>query len=193
MKPTEFLKNELAQTPAPRRIGEVSIGSDLTLCHRDDLDHIDSLREVSLESLTELVKTTPTGEFRPLRSSPDLSRGWKISSPDFMTLVEALRILYPGAIAHWSNWSQNTIRITPYQETAERQTGMYHCTRLLNAEQLSTLTQKVCALGCLKKRLWEPTDSLLPSPGEIPLLCPEACNFLVAKAREVVKAMNPKP
>jgi hypothetical protein len=53
--------------------------------------------------------------------------------------------------------------------------------------------------GCLKRILWEiapgmpvtslPAEKLQPTaaPGALPLLCHEACNLLVAQARQVVK------
>ncbi|MES2307319.1 MAG: DR2241 family protein [Verrucomicrobiota bacterium] len=192
MKPTEFLKQWISQTPPPWRIGEVEIDSLFTICHQADVTCKPTLRPLSLETLTEFVKKTSSGNFRSLHAAPTLSRGWKVSPSCFEELVEALRIIYPGAIAHWSDWSQKNIRVTPFLETAERQTGMYHCTRLLNQEQLLSLTQTVCAPGCLKQRLWKPADQIPTSPREIPLLCPEACNFLIAKAREVVKSMTPK-
>lgn len=193
MKPTEFLKNWLTQTPSPWKIGQVQIRPGFDLYHFDDHLTTSSLHPITIEELSSLVKTNSQGEFRPLRASPDLASGWILASLTLEELVLALRILYPSALSHWSAWSQNQLPITPYQETAERQTGMYHCTRLLTVEQRTDLTQTVCAPGCLKKRLWEPADPVPLVTQEIPLLCAEACNFFIPKAREVVKSMMKKP
>ncbi len=192
MKPTEFLNLWLHQTPPPWKIGEIKIQPGFTVLHQQDDPNQNSLRSISLENLTELVKSTPAGNFRPLRSSPDLPSGWILTPLSFEDLVLALRILYPSAISHWSAWSQQILQITPYQETAERQTGMYHCTRLLTLEQRQSLTQSVCATECMKKRLWEPADTIETKAQEIPLICAEACNYFIPKAREVVKSMIPK-
>jgi hypothetical protein len=80
---------------------------------------------------------------------------------------------------------------------------MYAVTRRLTDEQAQTMVGEFCRSdgGCLKKILWaiepgKPIETLPPGkfdPEEVaacewPLLCHEACNLLVAKAREVVKA-----
>ena len=61
---------------------------------------------------------------------------------------------------------------------------------LQKISQARTMIDGFCA-GCLKHRLWE-IDVPNPQPpavasGAFSLLCHEACNLLVAKAREVVK------
>ena len=191
MKPTAFLNDWLLRTPSPWKIGQILIQPGFTLCHQVDQRSSESLRPISLEKITDLIKTAANGNFRPLRSSPDLPSGWILSPLSLEELILALRLFYPSAIAHWSAWSQQALRITPYQEAAERQTGMYHCTRLLTLEQRTALTQSVCAQECMKKRLWEPADRFTSSPQEIPLLCAEPCNYFIPKAREVVKSMIP--
>jgi sirohydrochlorin cobaltochelatase len=76
------------------------------------------------------------------------------------------------------------------RETLGRQTGMYRVTQKLTDPQARELIDRVCT-GCLKHRLWEiaianPSSPAFPA-GSLPLLCQEACNLLVAQAREVVK------
>lgn len=188
MKPTEFFKKFLHQLPGPWKIGQVMIHLDFVLTHEKDAPNDPNLQEISLEVLTERIKKTNSGEYRPLHASPNLPRGWKTSLLSERDLVLALRILYPNSLSLWTEWKEDRVRITPFLETAERQTGMYHCTRLLTSEELHTLTEGKCRQSCLKKRLWEPVDTITAKPSEIPLLCTEACNFLVAQAREVIKS-----
>jgi hypothetical protein len=44
----------------------------------------------------------------------------------------------------------------------------------------------------MKKRAWEPAEIIEAKPQEIPLICAEACNYFIPKAREVIKSMMPK-
>jgi hypothetical protein len=78
---------------------------------------------------------------------------------------------------------------------------MYAITRKITDDQAQAMIGGFCRseTGCLKKILWEiapglPVTSLPPEKfetagavDELPLLCHESCNLLVAKAREVVK------
>ncbi len=50
------------------------------------------------------------------------------------------------------------------------------------------LVTGLCEGGCLKQRLWSPAEETIEVDEQaIPLLCPEACNYLVGKAREKLK------
>jgi hypothetical protein len=62
---------------------------------------------------------------------------------------------------------------------------MYRVTQKITDAQARALIDAFCA-GCLKRRLWDGEPPRAGS-GEMALLCHEACNLLVAKAREVVK------
>ena len=82
---------------------------------------------------------------------------------------------------------------------------MYRSANRLSDTRAQSLVRRVCnpATGCLKRILWPisgttaiaslPPAKFLdhgqpPGPREIPLLCQEACNILVAEAR--VEARN---
>ena len=97
------------------------------------------------------------------------------------------------------------LAVTPLRDTLNRQSGMYAVTRKITDSQANTLIHNACRsdCGCLKTILWPiapsiPVTSLPPDKfrptldaAQIPLLCAEACNLLVAKAREVVKQSVP--
>jgi sirohydrochlorin cobaltochelatase len=190
--------NELTQfmerTPSPWQIGEIVIrpaeGGSFLLTHRDDLESDPaSLRRLpSAEDLRELIRLDREGNFRPLRAAPNLRRGWLLRAPDLPGLQLAFDYLYPAGLANWTLWNHDALPTTPWSETAERQTGRFRIVREIDDAAIKELVAAHCRPGCLKQRLWSPAaQSLEIGPHEIPLLCPEACNFLVGKAREKLK------
>jgi sirohydrochlorin cobaltochelatase len=107
---------------------------------------------------------------------------------DFGAYRTILDLLYPAAIANRSLWKDGKLPIAPWHETAERQSGRFRVVRELGDEGVRELVAQVCDRGCLKRRLWTPcAQEVVPAPNEIPLLCPEACNYFVSKAREKLK------
>lgn len=103
----------------------------------------------------------------------------------------AFDYLYPAELANWTLWSQGQLSTTSWNETAGRQSGRFRIVREIDDATVMELVAQVCQAGCLKRRLWRPTiQSVEPQESEIPLLCPEACNFLVGKAREKLKGTD---
>jgi sirohydrochlorin cobaltochelatase len=85
-------------------------------------------------------------------------------------------------------WRADNLPITSWRETAERQTGRFRIVRELDEAGVRGLVAETCERGCLKRRLWSPTAQEVEDTADaIPLLCPEACNYLVGKAREKMK------
>jgi hypothetical protein len=110
--------------------------------------------------------------------------------------------------------SRNKGELTPVtlRETLARQSGMYAVARKISDEQANELIGSFCKSegrtegcpGCLKTVLWRisaatPITSLPSAKFDVstnqvgndaralPMLCQEACNLLVSKAREAVK------
>ncbi len=93
------------------------------------------------------------------------------------------------------------LEVTSLRETLGRQSGMYRVTQKLSDDQAQSLIGSFCCSnkGCLRKVLWKldadnevktlPEEKRTGNSSyfEIPLLCREACNLLVAAARDVVK------
>ncbi len=192
------IADELARflelTPPPWMIGELALrwSEDRRyelLQHADlalpvaDLNPVDSAHD-----LRQLALWDSDGNFRPLPAAPNLRRGWVHRARDLADLRLALDYLYPAALANWTLRQHGLLPVTPWRETAERQTGRFRIVRELGEEGVRELVATHCQPGCLKNRLWTP-DALPPATrsGEIPLLCPEACNYLVGKAREKLK------
>ena len=95
-------------------------------------------------------------------------------------------------------FDEGRLAVTHLRGTLSRQSGMYSVTRRLTDTQADAMVADYCR-GCLKHILWQlepghPFTTLPPeetepagTPDTIPLLCAEACNLLVARAREIVK------
>ena len=188
------------QTTPPWQIGEVVIRptaeESFHLLHRDDLENDPaSLRIVfTPEDLRELIRLDHAGNFRPLRAAPNLRRGWLLHAPDLSGLQLALDYLYPGELANWMLWQNSTLSKMPWRETAERQTGRFRIVRELDDTAVLDLVASVCQPGCLKRRLWPPADQGINTGfPEIPLICPEACNYFVGQAREKLKGPENDP
>lgn len=183
-------------------IGQVRVLPDLVLHHVDD-SPTDSALELlhGPESVRRLVLFDGEGKYRPLKSAPNLRRGWLLRVKDLPELRLALDAFYPAAVGLWCSWQAGEWQPVSWRQTVERQTGMYRVVGLITEEQSLNLIHQTCSTGCLRKILWPyacghphpdttAADEILPpeQTGEIPLLCAEACNLLVAAGRPIVKA-----
>ncbi|PTY06713.1 hypothetical protein DB346_00125 [Verrucomicrobia bacterium LW23] len=149
--------------------------------------------------LREWLRWDAAGAFRPLRGAPNLRPGWILGPLSAMQVVEALRLIYPGAVADWALHEAGALRVTPYEESAARQTGRFSVVRKLGDERLADMLRECCGgapsadgtpnSGCLRIPIWAPHTPRPPtakSRPEIPLLCAEACNYFISKAREKI-------
>jgi sirohydrochlorin cobaltochelatase len=154
----------------------------------------------------EIALYDAAGKYRALKTAPNLRRGWRLMVEGVDELQEALDGFYPAMLGARAALEAGRIAVTPLRETLGRQSGMYAVTRKITDGQANELIAACCNLetGCLKKILWrisgEVAITSLPAEkfevaaftgtGERaswPMPCAEACNLLVAKAREVVK------
>jgi sirohydrochlorin cobaltochelatase len=185
-------------------IGQIHIGArarEFSLCHRDDARREDLAVFHGAEAARGISKLDDLGAYRPLKSAPDLRHGWKLQISGVDALRDALDYFYPAMLGVWRSHELGTLTPVPLRETLERQSGMYAITRKLTDRQAGAMVADFCRTdgGCLKRILWSlapgtpmpslpsvKTEAFAPA-GEMPLLCHEACNLLVARAREVVK------
>ena len=187
-----------------REIGEIAIvptEAGATLCHRADLGRDDLVVETRADAARAIANHDAAGNYRPLKTAPNLRRGWQLCLADHHALRVALDYFYPAMLGLWLSERRGELVPIPLRETLGRQTGMYRVTQQLTDEQAQTLIGQACRSdgGCLKQILWRispdlsihslPAEKLqVPPPGpSLPLLCQEACNLLVAEARTVVK------
>lgn len=193
-------------------IGEIRVSGNSStgyeLRHRKDEVVEDLQHFTGPQAARALSFFTDSGEYRPLKTAPTLKRGWRLSLSSVAELREALDHFYPAMTGLWLSHLDGRLHPVPLRETLNRQTGMYAATKRLQDEEGQHLVAATCQshTGCLKRKLW-PFDAHTPllfvAPGEcspdvrkpaenslekeLPLLCHEACNLLVAACREVVK------
>ena len=185
-------------------IGEIHLQSRSgawELCHRADIERTGLTAFSGAEAARDLAHYTDGGEFRPLKTAPNLRRGWRLTVRGIAELRRALDYFYPAMIGIRVSHARDGLRPVPLRTTLARQTGMYRVTQKITDAQAQDLVGNFCRTdgGCLKRILWPlapetPITSLPPekfspdaAPGAWPLLCQEGCNLLVARAREVVK------
>jgi hypothetical protein len=161
-----------------------------------ELRHVDdasldttSLQAVSIADLRTVAQHTASGAFRPLKSAPDLKRGWtaRASSPE--ELNEALDRLYPGAVADWFAARAGTPPVTHYREFTARQTGMYRVTTMLDDAQAAAMIRAACDRRfCLKRRLWSVEGLDADAEGAKSVIpCLEPCAMLLEFARKAAR------
>jgi hypothetical protein len=139
-------------------------------------------------SAREIAKLTERGEYRPLKSSPNLRRGWEIAVADAKELAVAMNYVYPAGIVHWHLYREGRLEVTNFRENAARQSGIYKRIQRLSDEGVQDAARACCEDAvCFKRTLWD-VDEQTPlemhrGDGEIP--CPEPCSVLVSFARRV--------
>ncbi len=165
--------------------------------HRDDADELEASLEAaeSPSDLREIAKYDASGEYRPLRTAPTLRRGWRTSTPSETDFLARLDAIYPGAFATWVAWRRGALDPVPLRVTLERQTGMYRLAGSIDDNDARRIPHELCAPGCLRRVLW-PIDASGETPvtvnevsdsATLPLICCEACTFVVSHARQLAK------
>ena len=196
-----------------RRIGQIAIRKldigGFALSHCDD-EGCDDLKVFcsAPEDAIELSKFDDAGNYRPLKTAPNLRHDWRLELATLEELSCAIDHFYPGRLAVFVAWKTSQLRTTPLRETLDRQSGMYRVAAKISDEQIDNVVGNFCRSdgGCLRTILWkrnkrgtvastklprEKFDPLHDQTGHkercIPLLCQEPCNLLVNECRRAVK------
>ncbi|MEO7298520.1 MAG: DR2241 family protein [Verrucomicrobiota bacterium] len=190
------LKAFAAQLERELIFGEVLLHR---LEHGFELRHVadrdsENLRLISENQIRALVQFTANGEFRPLKSAPNLQSGWRIPASNEPQLESALNTIYPGAIADWFAVRFSQARPTDYREFTNRQTGMYRTTTMLTDEQAAPVIRACCHKKfCLKQRLWTVSGLRADLSEEKSLIpCLEPCAILLEFARKAMRLEQQK-
>lgn len=179
-------------------LGQVTIRSNLTLTHGEDVDRTDLSPFHQVRDAIEIAKYDDAGNYRPLKTAPNLRHGWKLHLSSIEEVHLALDFLYPAALGLWHAFAQEKLSPTSLRETLSRQTGMYAVVKKISDDEIHSLIKRVCnhESGCLRQILWPISgpDSQAPisAKGQIPLLCAEACNLFIAEGRKIVKSRPPE-
>ncbi len=178
------------------QIGQVVIEKNppgFSLRHEVDTGREDLEIFHSPEDALGIARCDDSGDYRPLKTAPNLRRGWELRLDSLAALRLALDAIYPAALGNWRAVLQGEKIAQPLRETLNRQTGMYRITGLLTHHEASLIIDSLCRPGCLRQILWpiESTESD-PAPatpeGRIPLFCTNPCSHFLGKAREAVKS-----
>ncbi len=186
------------------RIGQIQVeaqGTGFVIRHIDDAASTSLSSHQGAQSLREIVKLDAQGEFRALKSAPNLIRGWQVSVDSLEELLLALDIAYPAAAGMAMAEEQGKLQGVPLRSNLSRQTGMYRFTNTIRDDQAMQMVASCCdsATRCQRRIVWGLTaDQPLSGPatikaqrleseGEIPLLCMEVCPLLVSEARKIAQ------
>lgn len=178
--------------PDGRVFGQVTVSPDATggyaLRHVDDAVAHDLAASEGPRAAREIARFTGNGEYRPLKSSPNLRRGWELKVADARSLATAMNYLYPAGVVHWYMHREGNLEPTSFRENAARQSGIYKRVQKLSDEGVLDAARACCEDAvCLKQTLWDVDDGtsldIDRGDGEIP--CPEPCSIFVSFARRV--------
>src|SRR2546423_1973681 len=84
------------------RIGQILIRKStdgFTLVHRDEKHRRDLPLSGSAEDAIEIARFDDSGNYRPLKTAPNLRHGWRLELVDLDEVQLALGYFYPGRVA----------------------------------------------------------------------------------------------
>ena len=127
------------------------------LSHLDDesLDQLQMYRDA--EDAVEIAKYDDAGNYRPLKTAPNLRHGWRLELATDEELQRSLDYFYPGRLAVFAAWQSAYLKTTPLRETLDRQSGMYRVAAKVSDQQINDLVADFCRSdsGCLRTILWK--------------------------------------
>jgi putative methionine-R-sulfoxide reductase with GAF domain len=146
---------------APFYFGQILIttreGTGFVLLHRDDasLDQFQTYRDA--ENAIEIAKYDDAGNYRPLKTAPNLRHGWRLELDMIEELGIALDYFYPSRHAVFVAWKRGCLKTTALRDTLDRQSGMYRVAAKISDSQINDLVADFCRSngGCLRTILWK--------------------------------------
>jgi sirohydrochlorin cobaltochelatase len=146
---------------APFYFGQILVtkreAAGFVLSHRDDesLDKLQTHRDA--ENAIEIAKYDDAGNYRPLKTAPNLRHGWRLELATVEELRCALDYFYPGRFAIFAAWKSGYLNTTALRETLDRQSGIYRVAAKISDPQINDLVADFCRSdgGCLRTILWK--------------------------------------
>ena len=146
---------------APFCFGQILVqkkeGAGFVLLHRDD-ESLDQLQtHQNAEDALEIGKYDDAGNYRPLKTAPNLRHGWRLELATLEELRRSLDYFYPGRLAVFAGWKRGCLKTTALRETLDRQSGMYRVAAKVSDQQINDLVADFCRSdsGCLRTILWK--------------------------------------
>jgi sirohydrochlorin cobaltochelatase len=154
----EQILNGLAK---PFYLGQILVekreGAGFVVSHRDDasLKKLPTHRDA--EDAVEIAKYDDAGNYRPLKTAPNLRHGWRLELATVEELRRALDYFYPGRLAVFAAWKSGYLKTRPLRETLNCQSGMYRVAAKISDPQINDLVADFCRSdsGCLRTILWK--------------------------------------
>jgi DR2241 stabilising domain/4Fe-4S iron-sulfur cluster binding domain len=127
------------------------------LSHREDEDRSDLQTGRSAEEAIEIAKYDHAGNYRPLKTAPNLRHGWRLRLQTLEELRRALDYFYPGRLAVFTAWKAGQLRTTNLRDTLHRQSGMYRIAAKISDAEIDETVGDFCRSdgGCLRTILWK--------------------------------------
>jgi sirohydrochlorin cobaltochelatase len=142
--------------------------------HVDDVGMTDLVTISTPEQLRRYVREIPS--FRPLATSRDLPRGWRVPINEIGMLPMVVETVYPAVIAAWATAQRGTLWIASLDAVAARQVGMFRDLANLDDESQREVVEHVCG-DCVLHPMWF-------DGGCNKLSCAEPCNMWMSAALE---------
>jgi sirohydrochlorin cobaltochelatase len=131
--------------------------SAFALSHRDDasLDQLQAYRDA--KDAIEIAKHDDAGNYRPLKTAPNLRHGWRLELGTVEELRCALDYFYPSRLAVFAAWKSGYLKTTALRDTLDRQSGMYRVAAKISDQQINDVVADFCRSdgGCLRTILWK--------------------------------------
>jgi DR2241 stabilising domain/4Fe-4S iron-sulfur cluster binding domain len=147
------------------------INGAFVLLHRDDEFREELQVFRSPEDVLEITRYDDSGNYRPLKTAPNLAHSWSLELARLEELQRALDYFYPGRLAVFLAWKTGQLHTTPLRETLDRQSGMYRVAAKISDDQIDNVVGDFCRSdgGCLRTILWK-RDQLSTVPSaKLPL------------------------
>jgi hypothetical protein len=127
------------------------------LSHREDEERNDLQTCRNPEEAVEIAKYDDAGNYRPLKTAPNLRHGWQLTLKTLEELKRALDYFYPGRLAVFAAWKTGQLRTTNLRDTLDRQSGMYRVAAKISDAQRDDVVGDFCRSdgGCLRTILWK--------------------------------------
>jgi hypothetical protein len=157
----DFIEEIFDGLAAPFYFGQILVAqresAGFVLLHREDasLDQLQTYQDV--ENAIEIAKYDDAGNYRPLKTAPNLRHGWRLELDTIEELRIALDYFYPSRLAVFAAWKSGNLKMTALRETLDRQSGMYRVAAKISDLQINDLVANFCRSdrGCLRTILWK--------------------------------------